>query len=467
MRIASVSARTCELTMTVRDDMLNGHAICHGGLIFTLADSTFAFACNSYNLNTVASGCAIDFLAPAHGGDVLHATRRRAQPRRAHRRLRHRGHATSAAGPSRCSAARATGSTGTLSTRRRSCNRRIAPCRPSIRSPVTSSRSRRASRDELAALQLERLQWSLRHAYDNVAALPDRRSTRAGVHPDDLRSLDDLAQVSVHDQERPARQLSVRHVRRAARAGRAHPRVVAARPASRRSSATRANDIDTWATVMARSIRAAGGRAGRHRARRLRLRPLHRRPRRALRRREARLHGDADVRRADREAGAADRRLQARHHHGDAVVHAGDRRGDASARASIRARRRCAIGIFGAEPWTDDDARGDRSGDGHRCDRHLRPVGSDRARASRSECIETQGRPRRSGRTTSIRRSSIRETGRRAARRREGRAGVHVAHQGSAADHPLPHARPDAAAAAAPRARCAAWRRSPAAPTTC
>ena len=58
---------------TVRPDFLNGHAICHGGLIFTLADSTFAFACNSYNVNTVASGCSIEFLRPVRGGDVLTA----------------------------------------------------------------------------------------------------------------------------------------------------------------------------------------------------------------------------------------------------------------------------------------------------------------------------------------------------------------------------------------------------------
>jgi len=74
MRIASVSPGRAELTMIVRDDMLNGHAICHGGFIFLLADSTFAFACNSYNRNTVAQGCSIEYLAPAHGGDVLHAT---------------------------------------------------------------------------------------------------------------------------------------------------------------------------------------------------------------------------------------------------------------------------------------------------------------------------------------------------------------------------------------------------------
>ena len=61
------------LSMPVRADMTNGHHICHGGLIFTLADSAFAYACNSYNVNAVASACHIDFLAPAREGDVLEA----------------------------------------------------------------------------------------------------------------------------------------------------------------------------------------------------------------------------------------------------------------------------------------------------------------------------------------------------------------------------------------------------------
>jgi acyl-CoA thioesterase len=73
MKIASVRPGHAELVMTVRGDMLNGHAICHGGFIFSLADSAFAFACNSYNLTTVASGCAIDFVAPAREGDALTA----------------------------------------------------------------------------------------------------------------------------------------------------------------------------------------------------------------------------------------------------------------------------------------------------------------------------------------------------------------------------------------------------------
>ena len=73
MRIAAAGAGTARLQMTVRADMLNGFAICHGGFITTLADSAFAFACNSRNQLTVAAGLTVDFLAPAHEGDVLTA----------------------------------------------------------------------------------------------------------------------------------------------------------------------------------------------------------------------------------------------------------------------------------------------------------------------------------------------------------------------------------------------------------
>jgi len=73
MRIVNVGPGRAQVAMTVRADMVNGHAICHGGFIFTLADSAFAFACNSNNQTTVASGAGIDFLAPAREGDVLTA----------------------------------------------------------------------------------------------------------------------------------------------------------------------------------------------------------------------------------------------------------------------------------------------------------------------------------------------------------------------------------------------------------
>jgi acyl-CoA thioesterase len=67
---------TCEpgravMRMVVQSRHLNGHQICHGGFIFTLADSTFAFACNSRNHATVAAGASIEFLRPSHQGDVL------------------------------------------------------------------------------------------------------------------------------------------------------------------------------------------------------------------------------------------------------------------------------------------------------------------------------------------------------------------------------------------------------------
>jgi len=73
MRIDSVGPGHATLSMPVRSDMVNGHHICHGGLIFTLADTAFAYACNAYNRNTVASGCNIDFVAPGREGDTLQA----------------------------------------------------------------------------------------------------------------------------------------------------------------------------------------------------------------------------------------------------------------------------------------------------------------------------------------------------------------------------------------------------------
>jgi acyl-CoA thioesterase len=76
MRIVRVGPGEAVLTMQVRPDMTNGHAICHGGLIFALADSAFAFACNSYGHNTVAAAASIDFLAPARDGDTLTASAR-------------------------------------------------------------------------------------------------------------------------------------------------------------------------------------------------------------------------------------------------------------------------------------------------------------------------------------------------------------------------------------------------------
>ena len=73
MRIVSVAPGEATVSLTVRADMVNGHRICHGGVIFTLADSAFAFACNSYGDNAVAASAHIDFLSPAREADELTA----------------------------------------------------------------------------------------------------------------------------------------------------------------------------------------------------------------------------------------------------------------------------------------------------------------------------------------------------------------------------------------------------------
>jgi acyl-CoA thioesterase len=73
MHLLSIGPGQAVMQMTVRADMLNGHAICHGGLITTLADSAFAFACNAHNEVTVASGFNVDLIAPGREGDVLTA----------------------------------------------------------------------------------------------------------------------------------------------------------------------------------------------------------------------------------------------------------------------------------------------------------------------------------------------------------------------------------------------------------
>jgi acyl-CoA thioesterase len=73
MRVEEVRAGYARISMPIRRDMTNGHGICHGGFMFLLADSTFAFACNSHDQRAVAASAEIHFLAPAHEGDVLTA----------------------------------------------------------------------------------------------------------------------------------------------------------------------------------------------------------------------------------------------------------------------------------------------------------------------------------------------------------------------------------------------------------
>ena len=73
MQLVRIQPGQALVTMPVTADMLNGHQTCHGGYIFTLADTAFAYACNSHNQNTVGAACHIDYLAPAHEGAILEA----------------------------------------------------------------------------------------------------------------------------------------------------------------------------------------------------------------------------------------------------------------------------------------------------------------------------------------------------------------------------------------------------------
>lgn len=73
MRLDHVGPGEATLSMRVRDDMVNGHGSCHGGFLFALADSAFAFACNAYDQRAVAQACAVTFLRPGRRGEVLTA----------------------------------------------------------------------------------------------------------------------------------------------------------------------------------------------------------------------------------------------------------------------------------------------------------------------------------------------------------------------------------------------------------
>ncbi len=74
MDVTAIAPGRATVTMRVREEMLNGHDMCHGGVMATLADSAFAFACNAHGELTVASGFSIDFMAPALLGDELTAS---------------------------------------------------------------------------------------------------------------------------------------------------------------------------------------------------------------------------------------------------------------------------------------------------------------------------------------------------------------------------------------------------------
>ena len=209
-----------------------------------------------------------------------------------------------------------------------------------------------ASRDEIAALQTQRLALVAEARLRQCRGAIERSSMPPAWHPSDFRRLEDLAKfpfttkADLRDNY-PFGMFAVpqdRIVRIHASSGTTgKPTVVGYTQ----------KDIDNWARsdgALDPRLRRPPGHEG---ACRLWLWPVHRRARRTLRRREARLHGDPDFGRHDRTAGAADRRFQTRHHHGDAELHARDPRRIPRAQGLDPRDCSLSIGIFGAEPWTN------------------------------------------------------------------------------------------------------------------
>lgn len=162
-----------------------------------------------------------------------------------------------------------------------------------------------ASIDEIRALQLDGLNWSIRHAYDNVS-MYRRRIDKAGVHPDDVQELSDLGKLPFTEKNDlrdnyPFGMFAV-------------PRSEIARVHASSGTTGKAtvvgytrNDIDLWADMLARSLRSAGGGHG---AQCVRIRPVHRRAWRALRNRTPRCDRCPDGRRPNRKADRSHHRLQ-------------------------------------------------------------------------------------------------------------------------------------------------------------
>ena len=212
--LEAVGPGTARMAMPVAAHMVNGHGMCHGGYIFALADSAFAFACNSFNERAVAAQCSITFLRPAQQGETLVATAERRAD----------------AGRTGLYDARVTTTDGTVIAEFRGHSRTLGEpllrCAltsrpdPAILDPIEHGRPRRAD----GAATVQRLGWTLHHAYQNVPHYRAGIRCTAGVHPDDFRQMEDLAALPVHHQGGFARQLPVRLVRRAAGPHRAHPR---------------------------------------------------------------------------------------------------------------------------------------------------------------------------------------------------------------------------------------------------
>ena len=269
MEMVEIRAGHATLTMTIEPHMVNGQRIAHGGFIFTLADSTFAFACNSHNERAVAAQCNISFIRPGKLGERLIGDRPRNLAQRTIGYLRCSRHRGGWCCDCRISRSFPRDRWQLAADVRDRHQTKIGQSGKRAMSSTKLKESgyraemddaERASRDEIIALQTRRLAWSLAHAYDNVAHYKTAFD-RAGVHPSDLKQLTDLAKFpfTVKTDLRdnypfnmfavPREQL----VRVHASSGTTGKPIVV--------GYTKA-DIEMWSEVMARSIRAAGGRTG-------------------------------------------------------------------------------------------------------------------------------------------------------------------------------------------------------------
>ena len=182
MRIEHVAPARRPLSMEVADFMLNGHGSAHGGFIFALADSAFAFACNSYNQRAVAHQVSITYMAPGRRGERLTAVARevyRAGRERHLRRARDERAGRAGRGVPR-PLAHGQGNPPAGVNRRRQRRTGGSDMTTALTRPEGLHAIENASRDEIAALQLERMKWSRAARLRELALLPQAVRRRTG-----------------------------------------------------------------------------------------------------------------------------------------------------------------------------------------------------------------------------------------------------------------------------------------------
>jgi phenylacetate-CoA ligase len=265
----------------------------------------------------------------------------------------------------------------------------------------------KASIDELRTLQLKRLKATLAHAYAN-SPVYKAKFDAAGVHPSDLKTLSDLAKFPFTYQDRTCA-TAIPSACSPCR-GRSCARIHASSGTTGKPTVVgyTLRDIDTWANLIARSIRAAGGGRATWCTCELWLRPVHRRPWRALRGRDGSACTVVPISAAGRPSGRCTliQDFKARHHHGHAQLHAVDLPTNSERQGfNPRGLLAAASASSGPSPGPTTCAWKSNSAFGHARRRHLWPVrghGPWRGQRMRGN----QGRPAPSGKTISTRKSS-------------------------------------------------------------